>query len=125
VEQRIHDEFGRAAATCALIADAMNDPTAENARSIAEHGRQLRRVRRSVDAELVTITACLTPVTSDLRLALALIQLARYGSPIANQFELISEQLVDIDPAVRPPGDMGQAVVDQHASRLAASSRCS
>jgi phosphate transport system protein len=100
VEQRVHDELGRAAVTLAIIADATTDPTAEKAQTIAEHGQRLRQAGQSLDAQLVTITARQTPVATDLRLVLALIQLAHHARLIANQFELISEQLIDIDASV-------------------------
>lgn len=100
VEQRIYDELARAAVTLAIIADAITDPTAENAHAIAEHGRRLRQASHSLDSQLVTITARQAPVATDLRLMLALIQLAHHAGLIANQFELISEQLIEIDPSV-------------------------
>ena len=61
------------------------------------YARQLRRVSRSADAETVVVTARQAPVASDLRLVLALLQLAHHGALIANQFELISEQVSEID----------------------------
>jgi phosphate transport system protein len=100
VEQRIHDELARAAVTLAIIADAITDPTAEKAQAVAEHGRRLRQASHSLDSQLVTITARQAPVATDLRLMLALIQLAHHAGLIANQFELISEQLIEIDPSV-------------------------
>jgi phosphate transport system protein len=100
VEHGIHDELGRAAVMLAIVADAITDSTAEKAQAIAEHGRRLWEASHSLDAELVTITARQTPVAGDLRLVLALIQLAHHEGLIANQFELISEQLMEIDPAV-------------------------
>jgi hypothetical protein len=69
-----------------------------------EHSQRLRHASRCADAELVTIIAQHTPVASDRRLALVLLQLAHHESLIANQFELISEQVTDIDAEVVPPG---------------------
>jgi phosphate transport system protein len=100
VEHGIHDELERAAVMLAIVADAIAEPTAENVQAVAEYGRRLRQASHSLDAELVTITARQTPVASDLRLVLALIQLAHHEGLIANQFELISEQLMEIDPVV-------------------------
>jgi len=45
----------------------------------------------------VTITACQAPVASDLRRVLSLIQVAQHLGLIANQFDLISQQLREID----------------------------
>lgn len=86
--------------TLKMIADAVIEPIAENAEAVAEHGRRLKRASHRLDAQLVTITARQTRVAGDLRLVLSLIQLAHHEGPIANQFELISEQLMAIDPAV-------------------------
>ena len=100
VERQVHDDLVQAAITLETIAEAITDPTAETAQMIAEHSQRLRHASRCADAELVTITARQTPVASDLRLVLALLQLAHNESLIANQFDLISGQLTDIDASV-------------------------
>jgi phosphate transport system protein len=56
----------------------------------------------------LAVTACQTPVAGDLRLVLALIQLAHHEGLIANQFELVSQQLVDVDAAVRDRQGTGE-----------------
>jgi phosphate transport system protein len=100
LEQRIDAEFKLAIATLGTVADAVTDPAGDGPAAIAENGRQLRQHGHSVDADLVTIVARQAPVASDLRLVLALIQLAHHEGLIANQFELISEQLTEIDADV-------------------------
>jgi phosphate transport system protein len=96
IEHRIEDEIERAAVMLADIADAIQIPTAGNAAQIAEEGGRLHQAGRSVDAQLVVVTARQSPVASDLRLVLALIDVAHHGALIARQFELISEQLASV-----------------------------
>jgi len=67
---------------------------------ITDEAALLRRAARSVDCELVIVTARQTPVASDLRLVLALIEVAHHSVLIANQFDLIREQLTSIAAAV-------------------------
>jgi phosphate transport system protein len=58
------------------------------------------RASRNGDAALVIVSAREVPVAEDLRLVMTLIQLAQHQALIANQFELISEQLASIQPGV-------------------------
>lgn len=81
-------EFGRALA-------ASSDQAAARIRARAE---ELRAISRRIDAELIGLAARQTPVAGDLRLVLALVQVAQHGALIANQFSLISEQLELLDP---------------------------
>jgi phosphate transport system protein len=99
IERRIEDEIERAAVMLADIADAIQLPTAGNAAEIAEEGRRLHQAGRSVDAQLVVVTARQSPVASDLRLLLALIEVAHNCALIARQFELISKELVSVTEA--------------------------
>ena len=107
IEQRINRELEGAARALVSIADAFSDPGADKADVIAEHGHRLRQASHGVDTELVAITARQAPVAGDLRLVLALIQLAHHEALIANQFELVSQHLIDIDAAV--PDRVGTA----------------
>ena len=100
LEQRIDGGLGDAVHTLVDVAEAVSDRTAAKSEAIAKAGRLLRITSRSIDADLVTITARQPPVASDLRLVLALVQLAHTEGLIANQFELISDQLTHIDPDV-------------------------
>ena len=97
LEHRVEDGLERAAVTLPEIADAIHVPSPENVQKIADEAAHLRRSGRAVDSELVIVTARQTPVASDLRLVLALIEVAHHSTLIANQFDLISEQLVSID----------------------------
>jgi phosphate transport system protein len=96
IEHRIEDEMERAAVTLADIASAIQVPTVGNAAEIAEAGRRLHQAGRSVDADLVIVTARQSPLAGDLRLVLALIEAAHHAALIARQFGLISEQLVSL-----------------------------
>jgi phosphate transport system protein len=96
IEHRIEAEIERAAVTLADVAQAIQIPTAGNAAEVAEEGRRLHQAGRSVDAQLVVVTARQSPVACDLRLVVALIEVARHGALIARQFGLIREQLVSL-----------------------------
>ena len=99
LEHRLEDALERAAVILPQIADAIPAPSPDNVQKIADEATRLRRAGRSVDSELVIVTARQTPVASDLRLVLALIEVAHHTILIANQFELISEQLASVGPA--------------------------
>jgi phosphate transport system protein len=100
LETRIENELDDAPVALAAIARAFAGDSDQQAALTAEHARQLRDISRSIDTDLVVVTARQAPVAGDLRLVLALIQLAHHGTLIANQLELISEQLTAIDPNV-------------------------
>jgi len=98
LERGIEDELERAAVMLADIADAVRTPGGEKVLEIADEALRLRRAGRSADAELVIVTARHAPVARDLRLVLALIEVAHRSVLIANQFDLIGEQLCKLDP---------------------------
>ena len=100
LEQRIGSELATAVLMLTEIAEAVRDPTDERSQAIAHAGERLKRASHGIDRDLVTITARQAPVASDLRLVLALLQLAHTLGLIANQFELMSQQLTDIDPDI-------------------------
>jgi phosphate transport system protein len=84
------------------VADAVANPSGEETcERMRTAAARLREVSRQVDAELVTVAARQAPVASDLRVVLALLQLGHHGLLIANQLELIADQLREIDPVVR------------------------
>src|SRR5450755_1932023 len=76
LERRIEEELERASVIVADIADAIQTPSADKAQQIAEQATRLRHAGRTIDTELVIVTARQTPVASDLRLVLALIEVA-------------------------------------------------
>jgi len=97
IEGRLDAGLGRAVVTLATVADAVVDPTPERLRAVSDSAAEGRCASRAGDADLVTITACQAPVASDLRLVLSLIQVTQHLRLIANQFDLISQQLREID----------------------------
>ena len=99
LESRLEDGLERAAITLPEIAEAVQHPTPVRAQKLTDEATRLRRAGRTVDSELVIVTARQTPVASDLRLVLALIEVAHHSTLIANQFDLIGEQLTNIDAA--------------------------
>lgn len=99
LERRIEEELERGSVIVADIADAIQTPSADKAQQIAEQATRLRHAGRTIDTELVIVTARQTPVASDLRLVLALIEVAHHSVLIANQFDLISDQMRNIDAA--------------------------
>jgi phosphate transport system protein len=99
LEHRLEDGLERAAVSLPEIADAIRLPHPAKVQRISDEANGLRHAAQSVDSELVIVTARQTPVASDLRLVLALIEVAHHSMLIANQFDLISEQLINCDAA--------------------------
>jgi phosphate transport system protein len=121
LEDRLEDELERAAVALLEIADAIHVPTPDKVQKVSDDAARLRQSGRSVDSELVIVSARQTPVAGDLRLVLALIEVAQHGVLIANQFDLISEQLTNIDAgAVNRGGTAAQlsAMTDLAGSQL-------
>jgi phosphate transport system protein len=98
LEHLIEDGLDRAAVVLPEIADAIRAPSHDGVQNIASEAGRLRRAGRTVDSEVVLVTARQRPVAGDLRLVLALIEVAHHSMLIANQFELISEQLSSVEP---------------------------
>jgi phosphate transport system protein len=100
----------------AIVADAVRGPMSVWSTAIEQDARELRRASAETDNELVRITARQAPVAGDLRLVLALIQVAQHLGLIANQFELIAQQLDAIEAAAQD-GEMGDTLAEM--ARLA------
>lgn len=100
LETRLEDALRQAADVLTQIGQALTTPGAQSPASIRARADDLRAASRSTETELVVLAARQTPVAGDLRLVLALIQVAHHGALISNQFVLISEQLELVDPAV-------------------------
>jgi phosphate transport system protein len=115
LENGVEDALNHAPAALAAISELFACPRPDTTDPTISAARQLRRCCRAADVDLIVVTARQAPVAGDLRLVLALIQLARHGTLIANQFGLIGQQLAGInrDGAVhdRQPAD--------HLSRMA------
>jgi uncharacterized caspase-like protein len=98
IEQRLRREFDAIGRALTSIADTILDPGSHDATLFYAAACNLRAASRGVDERLVAVTARHAPVAGDLRLVLSLMQLAQHAALIANQFELISQQLDDLDP---------------------------
>jgi phosphate transport system protein len=103
IEQQLAVGFEEIGQTLEAIAETILDPASQDATRLVAAANILRSTSRQIDARLVKVTALQAPVASDLRLVLSLIQVAQHGALIANQFDLISEQLYELDPDARDP----------------------
>jgi phosphate uptake regulator len=122
LEHHLEDGLERAAAILPQIAEAIQVPNPDKVQKIAGEAGRLRRAGRTVDSELVIVTARQAPVASDLQFVLALIEVAHHSVLIANQFHLITEQLISVDPAAIDRG--GTAVQLAAMTHLAGSQLC-
>jgi phosphate transport system protein len=103
IEQQLANGFEEVGRTLGAVAETILDPTSQHATRLVAAANILRATSREVDARLVAVAALQAPVAGDLRLVLSLIQVAQHAALIANQFELISEQLYELDPDARDP----------------------
>jgi phosphate transport system protein len=103
IEQQLADGFEEVGRTLGAVAETILDPASQDATRLVAAANILRATSREVDARLVAVAALQAPVAGDLRLVLSLIQVAQHAALIANQFELISEQLCELDPDARDP----------------------
>lgn len=97
LENCIADALNRAPTTLTAIDELVVAPSRTRADPILSGARRLRRYCRAAAADLIIVTARQAPVAGDLRLVVALIQLAQHGALIANQFELVGQQLTGIN----------------------------
>jgi phosphate transport system protein len=98
LEERVWASLEVAIETLADVAVAARDPAAPTPSSIERAARRMRDFYRAMDESIVTTVACQAPVAGDLRLLLALMDIAQHTSQIANQFDLINAQLMETDP---------------------------
>ncbi len=100
IEERLGRALGRTPATLVEIGDVVVSPSGRRAAAISGDAALLRSACRNANANLTIVTARQSPVAGDLRVVLALLELARHGELLANQFQLISEQLAEIGHAL-------------------------
>jgi phosphate transport system protein len=117
LEKDILGRLDAAANTLATVAAAIRSPSPSRVASIADDASKLRGQTSAAHSELVAVAARQTPVAGDLRLVLALVDLAHHTALIANQFELISQQLSEVSPA--PTNRASQAAALVRMSELA------
>jgi phosphate transport system protein len=114
LEHVLMEGLERAAVILSEIAHAIHAASPDEVQRITDESSRLRRAARNVDSELVIVTARQTPVASDLRLVLALIEVAHHSILIANQFDLIGEQLTHVDAAAVDRGTAAQLSAMMH-----------
>ncbi len=100
IEQSVTADLELAASTLGVIAQVVADTSRPTPSSIEASARLLKEGARTADAELLTTIALQAPVAGDLRLTMALMHIAHHQSLIANQFVLITAQLMETDPDV-------------------------
>ena len=116
-----------ASQTASELAAVLADPRQPTPGAIERNARRMRDGARSALERLVTLMARQTPVAGDLRLTMALLQVTNKEGLIANQFDLITAELLEIDPDAPPETAIGvllermaRAAADQLARSAAA-----
>ncbi len=100
IERSLLSDLDVAAVTLAVIAKVVADTGTPTPSSIEAAAQLLKEGARTADAELLTTIALQAPVAGDLRLTMALMHVAHHQGLIANQFVLITAQLMETDPDV-------------------------
>ncbi len=105
LEQRIVRDLELASATLHALAVVVADPSLPTPAYIESDAARLRDGVRISRERLVVMAARQAPVAGDLRLVLVLFHITRHQWQVANQFRLLTEQLMEIDPdEVNDPG---------------------
>jgi phosphate transport system protein len=113
-ERRVLRDLDLACATLDQLAQVLADPAEPTPSSIEVDTSRLRDgVRLSLE-QLVTTCALEAPVAADLRLVTALFHVSHHQGLIANQFALIVDQLMEIDP-----DENSIAALNESLSRMA------
>ncbi len=110
VEDWIGASVHHAMTTLTVIADAVSARGPGMLETVRDSARDLRAGSRRADAALVRMTAAAVGASRDPRVPLALMQVALHLGLIANQFELIGEQLAAIDPDLPDPQRTGDTL---------------
>ncbi len=97
LERQILEDLSAATSTLETTAAALADPSAPRTAAIARDARTLKARAARAHSELATLAARHTHA-GDLRLVLALLELAQLSALIADQLDLISRQLKDLNP---------------------------
>ena len=108
VEDWIRVAVHHAATTLTIVADAITVREPGMLETIQASARDLRAGSRQADTALIRMTSDSVAQRDDPRIPLALMQVAQHQGLIANQFELIAEQLAEIDQDVLDSQRTGQ-----------------
>ncbi len=111
IEQSIVGDLELAAATLAVIARVVADTSTPTPSSIEASAQVLKEGARNADTRILTTMALQAPVAGDLRLTMGLMHIAHHQSLIANQFILITAQLMETDPDVPAVPQMSASLV--------------
>ncbi len=98
LERSLLSDLDLAIATLVDVGDAVQDTAGPTPGSIERNAERLRSSSRESDQKLITTMALQAPVADDLRRTLALIETAHHVELIANQFDHLTAQLLEIDP---------------------------
>ena len=98
IERRLLRDVDLASATLRGLSDVVSDPSRPTPGYIEADAERLRDSGRITHERLVVAAAREAPVASDLRLVLGFFQINEHLALIANQFELLTEQLMEMDP---------------------------
>jgi phosphate transport system protein len=122
IERSVVGDLELAIATLSVIARVVADTSTPTPSSIEASAQLLKEGARAADVELLTTMARQAPVAGDLRLTMALMHIAHHQSLIANQFVLITAQLMETDPDVPAVAQTASSLVrmaEQAAAVLA------
>ena len=111
IERALVADLELAASTLGVIARVVADTSTPTPSSIETAAQLLKEGSRSTDAELLTTIALQAPVAGDLRLTMALMHIAHHQGLIANQFVLITAQLMETDPDVPAVAETSASLV--------------
>jgi phosphate transport system protein len=100
IERSLVGDLELAASTLGVIGQVVADTSTPTPSSIEAAAQLLKDGARSTDAQLLTTIALQAPVAGDLRLTMALMHIAHHQGLVANQFVLITAQLMETDPDV-------------------------
>jgi phosphate transport system protein len=100
IEHQITNDLMLASATVAALAGVVADTTEPTPSLIEVNAQRLKDGAFESDAELLNAIALHGPVAGDLRLITALMHITHHQGLIANQFVLITAQLMETDPRV-------------------------
>ncbi|HEX4108046.1 MAG TPA: phosphate uptake regulator PhoU [Solirubrobacteraceae bacterium] len=118
IEERIIGDLDLAELTANGLAEVLADPSQPTPGFLERNARRIRESARIAVERLVLVLARQAPVAGDLRLVAALLQVTAHEALIANQFDLITEQLMEIDPDEPPEREI--AAMLESMARLAA-----
>jgi phosphate transport system protein len=110
-EAQLLGSLDGAANALATVAAAVRAPTVHRTKAIADDAHTLRSAATHIQAELVGLTARQMPVATDLRLVLAMIEIAQHTALIGNQFGLIGQQLTAVNRQTPDPGGATDTLV--------------